>query len=457
MDQHAARLLLDGEWVAPAHRNRIVVMDPSSALQIGTVVSGDERDVDRAVHSARHALARWTATSPADRVGLVAAGARGLRMREEELARLVSAESGTSVARCRVSHVDTSVALLESLCADASALTWRDARRDSVVLREASGVVGVITPCAQPLAEIVGIVGAALLAGCTVVLKPSRLAPLSALLVAKIFQDAGLPAGVLNVVTGHGSVVGEALVGHPGVDVVAFTGSREVGRRVAVLATRSDKGAVLRVGGGTATIVLDGADVGAAVQAVTKECLDRWERGSFRSERLIVPGGMVATVEATVAALLGRPDTAVAPLRTRGQQVAALELLEWAHKEGARVVVTGAAVPEGGYFVPLTVLSEVELSMDVCRYELSGPVLCILSHNGADDAIRIANATLDGVAYDVWAGDDGEALEVAGALRSRAVRVNGANQRRTGQVDALIPRVTPSLFCQLKTVALPAV
>jgi aldehyde dehydrogenase (NAD+) len=440
-------------------RHLIRVCDPSTEEIVGTITHSDETDVRLAVLRAHQALPGWAAKPASCRADVIAAMANRLRMQEDLVASTLEREVGTSLLGSARTEVKLAADRLERL---AGVATRTAARADSgtIVLQD-PGVVAVITPCQQPLLQLAATVGPALAAGCTVVLKPSTLTPFTGLLFARLLGEGGLPQGVLGTLLGFGSTIGERLSAHPQVDVVAFTGSADVGRRVASSALRAGKRLLLRTGGEASTVVLDNVHVQAAVTRVVRGYIERWRRGRLAPGRLVVPNSLMPLVESLVIAEFQRLDavgavSAMIPLATRGQLVATLELLESAVNEGARVVLGGpeVQVPERGYFLPFTVLSNVEPSMDVARYAVNSPLLLILGHDGPTQAISIANETADAPFHEVWSSNEAEAMAVAGGLDVRAVRLNG----RPADGDDLSWHpdrdVEPAEFCRRKTVVI---
>ncbi len=306
---------------------------------------------------------------------------------------------------------------------------------NSLVVREPLGVVAAITPWNYPLHQIAAKVAPALAAGCTVVLKPSELTPLCAVAFAEICAAVGLPAGVLNLVTGYGDVVGESLMSHPGVDYVSFTGSEGIGRRIGEVTGRNLVPSGLELGGKSACLVLDDADLALAVTSCVTRCMLNSGQTCIALTRLLVPRERLAEAETIAAAVaqahvLGDPfdpATHMGPLVSAVQRDRVRGHIGRAVLEGARLVTGGTLAPcERGYFVSPTVLSDVRSEMTVAQEEIFGPVLSILAYDGEEDAIRIANDSRYGLSGAVWSGDEDRALRVARRIRTGQVDVNGA-------------------------------
>ena len=427
------RLYVGGEWIAPLNGETIDVVNPYTEEVIGRVPAADADDVERAVAAARAAFPGWAATPAAGRAAFLAAIAERLSERGDELAATISAELGMPVGLSRLIQVGLPTmtfasmpGLLETLAAEEIG--------NSLVVREPLGVVAAVTPWNYPLHQIAAKVAPALAAGCTVVLKPSEVTPLCAFALAEICDEVGLPAGVLNLMTGHGPIVGGALTGHPGVDFVTFTGSEDVGRRIGETTGRHLVPSALELGGKSAGIVLDDADLEPAVTACVMRCLLNSGQTCIALTRLLVPRERLAEAEAIAAAVarahvLGDPfdpATQLGPLVSAAQRSRVRAHIRRALLEGARLVTGGTDAPcERGYFVAPTVFSDVRTDMTIAQEEIFGPVLSIFAYDGEEDAIRIANDSRFGLSGAVWAGDEERALRVARRLRTGQVDING--------------------------------
>ena len=311
---------------------------------------------------------------------------------------------------------------------------WEEPMGSSTVVREAIGVVGAITPWNFPLHQITAKTAAALAAGCTIVVKPSEVAPLTAYLFADVLDDAGLPPGVFNMVTGDGGV-GEALVRHPEVDMVSFTGSNRVGKRVAAVAAEHVKKVALELGGKSANVILDDADLNVVVKDGVRNCYQNAGQTCAALTRMLVPRSRLAEAEtiavaAAEAHTMGDPferGTYLGPLVSAAQRDRVRVYLEHGRREGARLLTGGAdaAVPERGYFVAPTVFSSVRPEMIIAQEEIFGPVLAIIPYDTEEEAVSIANGTIYGLAAAVWSGDQARAERVGRRLRAAQVTING--------------------------------
>ncbi len=427
---------LDGAWVPATGRDTLAVVDPATEQQIASVPAGTEGDVDRAVVAARAAFEDWAAWPPADRAALLAAAADALEARTDEVALLISTEMGTPLAFSRAVQVGNPVRVLRSYAEILSTYSFEQRIANSLVVKEPIGVVAAITPWNYPLHQVVAKVAAALAAGCTVVLKPSEVAPLSAFALAEIFAEIGLPAGVFNVVTGLGPVVGEALAQHPDVDMVSFTGSTAAGKRVMALAAETVKKVSLELGGKSAFVVLDDADLVGAVKVGLANCFLNAGQTCTAWTRMLVPAAQYDEVLSLLAAgaakyPVGRPTdagTRVGPLANAQQYERVVGYIERALADGATLVAGGPERPDGlgtGYYVRPTVLAGVAPGSSIEQEEVFGPVLAVLPYETEDEAVAIANGTPYGLSGGVFSGDQERAVRMARRMRTGMVDVNG--------------------------------
>ena len=428
-----ARLFLDGDWVA-VDRESLTVVSPESEEPVGAVPAGLPEDVDLAVAAARRAFPGWAATSTVDRAAVLTATADALEARREEIARLISTEMGTPFGFSQAVQVGNPITVLRSYAELLQTYSFEEQVGNSLVVREPIGVVAAITPWNYPLHQVVTKVAAALAAGCTVVLKPSEVAPLSAFVLAEILDAAGLPAGVFNLVTGLGPVVGEALAAHPDVDMVSFTGSTAAGRRVSEVASASVKRVALELGGKSAFVILDDADLDKAVKVGLANCFINAGQTCTAWTRMLVPASqqdeIVALVEAGVAryAVGGafEEGTRIGPLANANQLKRVRDHIAKAIADGATLVTGGLdPVREKGYFVAPTVFRDVAPGSALEQEEVFGPVLAIVPYDSVEQAVQIANGTPYGLSGGVFGGDQDRALAVARRLRTGMVDVNG--------------------------------
>jgi acyl-CoA reductase-like NAD-dependent aldehyde dehydrogenase len=430
------RLYLGGEWVPSSGSGTIEVVDATTEQVLGRVPEGTAHDVDRAVAAARQAFPGWSATPVAQRTELLARVSRSLGDRIDQLAETITHELGMPLALSSLIQVGVPMITFGSQAELAAELAWEQVVGNSLVVREPVGVVGAITPWNYPLHQIAAKVAPALAAGCTVVLKPSEVTPLNAHYLAQIFEEVGIPAGVFNLVSGFGPVVGEALAAHRDVDMVSFTGSTRAGRRVSEVASTTVKRVAMELGGKSANIILDDADLAVAVPDGVAKCYLNSGQTCSALTRMLVPRGRLAEVEdmATTAAgsyVLGDPfeaSTRLGPLVSAAQRDRVRAFIATGIGDGAKLLTGGVEPPPGlevGYFVRPTVFSEVTRDMTIAREEIFGPVLAILPYDTEDEAIDLANDTEYGLAGGVWSGDPARAEAVARRMRTGQVEING--------------------------------
>ncbi len=429
------QLYVGGTWTVPEERATAEVHEAATGAVMGVVPMAGEADVDRAVAAARDALPGWATTPVHDRADVLHRIADGLAQRHEDLAELVAREVGTPIADARRIHVDMPISVLRGT-ADLAGSELADERiGHSVVTRNPVGVVAMITPWNYPLYQLIAKLAAALAAGCTAVAKPSTVAPLSAFVLADVLNEAGLPPGVVNIVTGAGARVGERLATHTDVDMVSLTGSHEVGARVAELAAPGIKRVALELGGKSAMLLTEDADLDAAVAAAVRMCFINNGQTCAALTRLLVPHSLLADVERRLADLAGRlvvgdpldPATTIGPLASAAQQRSVTKHLEIGASEGAVLAGGPGPVPGhgAGYFVRPTVISRLAPDSVVSTEEIFGPVLAVLSVRDIDAAIRVANESEYGLSGGVWAKDVAEGTAIARRLRTGQVSVNG--------------------------------
>jgi betaine-aldehyde dehydrogenase len=430
------RLYINGEWAPPASAATLDVIGSSTEEAIGRVPSAAPADVDRAVLAARHAFDAWSATAPAERARWLRAIEQGLLARSEELARTITAEVGMPLGLSRTIQAGLPAKVLASYAELLSGFAFEERIANSLVVREPVGVVAAITPWNYPLHQIVAKLAPALAAGCTLVLKPSEVAPLSAFMLAEVVHAAALPKGVFNLVCGTGAVVGEALASHREVDMLSFTGSTRAGRRVSELASHTIKRVALELGGKSASVVLEDADFAKAVRGTVNSCFLNSGQTCSALTRLLVPHARAVDavrLACDIAAqfTVGDPFGGAAklgPLASAAQRERVRDYIAKGVQEGAELVAGGPEPPPGlerGYYVRPTVFASVLPHMTIAREEIFGPVLSVLSFEDEDDAVRIANDTPYGLAGAVWSGDAARAQRVARRLRAGQVDVNG--------------------------------
>lgn len=430
------RLYVGGAWDEAAGEGFVDVVNPYTEQVCAQVPRGDAGDAARAVAAAKAAFGPWSTTPVDERVAILTRIGEGVGERMAELGAMVAEEVGMPINLATMIQVGLPMLTFSTTAGVLESFPFEERVGSSLVVREPVGVVAAITAWNYPLHLIAAKVSAAIGAGCTVVLKPSELAPSVAFVLAEIAHAAGLPAGVFNLVSGEGPEVGEALVASPDVDMVSFTGSTEVGRRVAAAAAGTVKRVALELGGKSASVILDDADLPAAVRAtVTSAFLNAGQTCSALT-RMLVPRDRLAEAEQLAAAasadyVPGDPfaeGTRLGPLVSAAQRERVRGYIRAALDEGARLVVGGADRPEGldrGWFVPATVLSDVRPGSRVEQEEVFGPVLAIVPYDTDDEAVEIANDTVYGLHAGVWSADPDRAMRVARRLRTGMVEVNG--------------------------------
>ena len=430
------KLYIDGAWVAPSGKGTLDVINSTTEEVMATIPEGDASDVDRAVKAAKAAFPAWSQTSVQDRAKFLSRINEGLTARADEIANIVSEEVGMPKMLSKLIQVGLPQGSFAVNAQLAEGYKFEEEVGNSLVVKEPVGVVGCITPWNYPLHQIAAKVAPALAAGCTVVLKPSEVAPVNAFILAEIIDDVGLPAGVFNLVSGVGPVVGEAMAAHPDVDMISFTGSTRAGRRVSELAAQTVKRVTLELGGKSANILLDDADFEKAVADGVGKCYLNSGQTCSALTRMLVPRDRLAEAEAIAAKTAetfttGDPfeaTTRLGPLVSSVQRERVRGYIQKGVDEGATLVTGGAEAPEGldkGFFVRPTVFSNVTRDMTIAQEEIFGPVLSILPYDTEEEAIEIANDTIYGLAGGVWSGDQERAKKVARQMRTGQVEVNG--------------------------------
>ena len=430
------KLYINGQWVPSTGAGTIDVVNPATEEVIGRIPDGTPEDVDRAVRAARAAFESWSQLPIEERAAYLQKITAGLQQRAEELARTIAQEVGTPYKLALRIQVGLPITDFGSMQQALKEVPFEERIGNSLVVREPVGVVGCITPWNYPLHQIAAKVAPALAAGCTVVLKPSEVAPLNAFILAEIIDSVGLPPGVFNLVTGVGPVVGEALASHPGIDMISFTGSTRAGRRVSELAAQTVKRVALELGGKSPNIVLDDADLQKAITDGVAKCYLNSGQTCTALTRLLVPVSRLAEAEEIAKRVAesftpGDPfadTTRLGPLVSRTQWERVQNYIKKGIEEGAKLVTGGPGRPEGlekGYYVRPTVFSNVRNEMTIAQEEIFGPVLAIIPYQDEEEAVRIANDTIYGLAGGVWSADPERALRIARRIRTGQIEING--------------------------------
>ncbi len=430
------RLYINGQWTPARGEASIDVINASTEQVMGRVPNAAPEDVDRAVAAARAAFDGWAAAGTDSRSALLHKLHQRLLARSDEIARTVTGEVGMPLKLSQRIQAGLPAAVMESSAKLAAGYPVEEHIANSLILREPVGVVACITPWNYPLHQIVAKVGPALAAGCTVVLKPSSEAPLTAFILAQIAEEAGLPPGVFNLVSGPGALAGEALALHPEVDMISFTGSTSTGKRLSALAAQTVKRISLELGGKSASVILDDADLPTAVKGTLNACFLNSGQTCSAHTRMLIPENLYDKVinlvgEVCKTFVIGDPfddRTRLGPLVSAAQRDRVRNYILQGLEEGGELLVGGPEAPEGmerGYYVKPTVFGRVDSKMTIAQEEIFGPVLSVISCRDEEEAVRIANDTIYGLAGGVWSGDEARAERFARRMRTGQVDING--------------------------------
>lgn len=430
------KFFINGSWAAPSTGETLDVVNPATEQAIGSVPLGTAEDIERAVQAAHDSFPGWSATEPEVRADYLESIAGVIEARQHEIAALITSEVGVPITFSENVQVGWTIQYFRDSAKALRDFDFEESYNASTLVRkEPVGVVGAITPWNFPLMQAAAKVAPALATGCTVVLKPSEVSPLCIFVLADIVQEIGLPNGVLNVVTGTGPDAGEALVRHPLVNALSFTGSTRAGTRVAALGAEDVKRVTLELGGKSASVVLPDADIEAAVRATVTDCYANSGQKCCAHTRLIVPRERLSEVE-QIAATTARsfkvgdptdPATEIGPVVSDVQRDRVRQHIADAIHSGAVLVAGGVEAPmESGYYIQPTVFSGVTSSMGIAQDEVFGPVLAILAYDSVEEAVDIANDSPYGLGGAVWAGTRETAIETARRIRTGQVSINGA-------------------------------
>ncbi|HEY1614711.1 MAG TPA: aldehyde dehydrogenase family protein [Rhizomicrobium sp.] len=428
---------IDGKWVAPIAPKPHEVINPANEEPFARISLGSKGDVDRAVAAARRAFETWSRTTREERLAVLGRIMEVYQRRYAEVVEAISREMGAPLWLSKAAQAATALGHLSETMRILKEYKFEETRGSIAIVHEPVGVVGMITPWNWPINQITCKVAPALAAGCTMILKPSEIAPMSALLFAEIADEAGVPAGVFNLVNGDGPTVGEAMSAHPGIDMMSFTGSTRAGIAVAKAAADSVKRVSQELGGKSANIVLDDADLQRAVSQGVSSCFMNSGQSCNAPTRMFVPAAkqdqaIEIAKAAAVKVKVGDPfgdGTTIGPVVSDVQFDKIQALIKKGIDEGATLVTGGLGRPEGfnkGYYVRPTVFANVTNDMTIAREEIFGPVLSILPYETESDAIRMANDTVYGLSGYVQSGDIAHARQVASQLRAGNIHLNGA-------------------------------
>lgn len=428
---------IDGQWVNPVASNDFQVINPATEAVIGHISLGSAADLDKAVAAARRAFEYFAHSSRAERLELLGAILAEYTKRKEDIALAISDEMGAPLSLARGAQADSGDQHIGAAIEALRTLPMEERVEGALVVREPIGVAGLITPWNWPVNQIACKVAPAIAAGCTMILKPSEIAPLSAYIFSQILHDAGVPAGVYNMINGDGPGVGAPMSAHPGIDMMSFTGSTRAGVAVAKAAADTVKRVSQELGGKSPNIILEDADFARAVKIGTAMCFHNSGQSCNAPTRMLVPADRLDQAEEIACAVaikttVGDPraeSSRMGPVISQAQWMRIQGLIEAGIAEGAHLVAGGLGKPEGletGYYVKPTVFSGVDNAMTIAREEVFGPVLCIIPYRDEDEAIRIANDTPYGLSAYVSSGDLQRARRVASRLRAGMVHINGA-------------------------------
>lgn len=434
---HEKQFYINGQWVEPKGDRTVDVINPATEEVVATIALGNEEDVNIAVAAARKAFESYSQTSREERIALLERVIEIFQRRSDEFAKAISLEMGAPAKLSKYAQAPSGTGHFAAALKALKEFEFEERIGNTLVVKEPIGVCGLITPWNWPINQLACKIAPALATGCTMVLKPSEVAPLSALLLAEVLDEAGVPAGVFNLVNGDGPTVGSAMSGHPDIDMMSFTGSTGAGRQVMKNGAETIKRVALELGGKSANILLDDVDFEKTITHGVMSCMNNSGQSCNAPTRMLVPNSRMdeaAAIAKAVAAKVkaGAPDgadTVIGPVVSKAQWSKIQDLIAKGIDEGARLVVGGTGRPEGldkGYYVQPTVFSHVTTEMTIAREEIFGPVLSIIGYENEEDAIRIANDTRYGLSGYVSSGDLDRARKVARQIRTGMVHLNGA-------------------------------
>ena len=430
------QLYIDGKWVQPIGTGSIDVINPATEEKIGKIPVGSKEDIDIAASAARIAFDSWSKSSIETRIDILNALSNALKERGEDIAQTITAEVGTPIGYSRVAMVGTPRVVSRSYAKILENFDWEEKVRNSIICKEPIGVCAFITPWNFPLHQIIGKVAPAIAAGCTMILKPSKEAPLSAFILADILNEIGLPSGVFNLVSGHGSEIGNYMSSHPEVDMVSFTGSTGAGISVSEAAATTVKRVTLELGGKSANVALEDADPTLVAKKAIGACHQNSGQTCSALTRLIIPESMSDEVYEIIAEknnsyTVGDPleeSTRCGPMVSLRQQKSVSKYIESGINEGATLISGGLGMPEGiskGYYVKPTIFANVSPDMKIWKEEIFGPVLVITTYKSEEEALKLANDSIYGLSGGVWSKDEERAIKFAKDMRTGQVSVNG--------------------------------
>lgn len=434
---HTKQFYINGAWVEPTGTATLDVINPATEEVVANIALGTKDDVDAAVAAARQAFASYSNTSREERLALLERILEVYMRRSGEFAEAISIEMGAPAKLSKQAQAPSGAAHFAAAIKALKDFEFEERIGKTLVVKEPIGVCGLITPWNWPLNQLACKIAPALATGCTMVLKPSEAAPLSALLLAEVLDEAGVPAGVFNLVNGDGPTVGAAMSAHPGIDMMSFTGSTGAGRQVMKAGAETIKRVALELGGKSANILLDDVDLEKMVTHGVMSCMNNSGQSCNAPTRMLVPASRMDEAAAIAKAVAAKvkagspdaPDTTIGPVISKAQWNKIQDLISTGIKEGAQLIIGGTGRPEGldkGYYVQPTVFSHVTNEMTIAREEIFGPVLSIIGYADEKDAVRIANDTNYGLSGYVSSSDLDRARNVARRIRTGMVHLNGA-------------------------------
>jgi aldehyde dehydrogenase (NAD+) len=433
MSGNDTKFYIDGQWVSPSTPKLHTVINPATEEAAGQISLGSRADVDAAVAAARRAFSSYSQTSAEERIALLERIVRGYEARQEDLARAMTLEMGTPITFSRSVQNALGLGQFKQMIRTLETYDFDEVVNDTLIRREAIGVCGLITPWNWPINQVTTKLAAALGAGCTVVLKPSEVAPLSVIILAEVLHEAGVPSGVFNLVNGDGPTVGDAISSHPDIDMVSFTGSTRAGVQIAKSAADTVKRVTQELGGKSANIVLPDADLSKAVPDGLMAAFRNAGQSCIAPTRMLVHRSQLGAAQEIARQTVARlkvgdpmdPSVVVGPLANRAQFEKVQSMIQIGIREGGKLVCGGPGRPEGagerGYFVRPTVLADVTPDMTVAREEIFGPVLSMLTYDSEEEAIAVANSTVYGLGAYVQSEDLAHAKRVGAQLRAGRV------------------------------------
>ena len=429
-------IYINGKWIKAKGTEKINVINPSTEEIIGTIPVGNLEDIDYAIKSAKEAFTNWSKSEIGDRIEILNSLSASLKDRSEEIAQIITSEVGTPIGYSRTAMVGTPRVVARSYAKILETYEWEEEVRNSLIVKEAIGVCAFITPWNFPLHQIIGKVAPAIAAGCTMILKPSKEAPISAFILAEILDEIGLPKGVFNLVTGHGSEIGEYLSAHSDIDMVSFTGSTGAGIAVSHAAADTVKRVTLELGGKSANVALDDADPILVGKKAIQACHQNSGQTCSALTRLIIPKSMEEEVCRVVTKRneeykVGDPldeETRCGPMVSEKQRISVMNYIQKGIDEGATLLSGGVGMPDKltkGFFVKPTVFKDVSPEMTIWKEEIFGPVLVITTYDEEREALELANDSIYGLSGGVWSKDEERAIKFARNMRTGQISVNG--------------------------------